>query len=478
MKRIIAILITALCTQFCFSQDCPISFYDLDELIENGTNTALKNWTKQKPNESNPSWAYRLKNQTKTKKLFLEDSITQAWKTRFIESLPPLEFEILEAYNEESRSFKVGISCFDDFTLLVPIEKAEAFENDDNLEIKSFDLEENKNEWALAKVEIFSPVLGETFTYNSESMLNILEADEFSEYLKVNPNGGLAWDVPDHPRPDGNYDIHDNLPQTKNQNENGIAIIISNHDYSIAQDVEYAIQDGKAIKKYLTETMGYLEENIFVFEDISRRDFASIFGSHNTFKGKLFNKTQSGENDIFIYYSGHGVPGLDSKNAYFLPVDCDPSQADLDGYPLDLMLENLAKIPAKSKTVVIDACFSGANIEGLSGVNKIGIRQKINRYNDGKTIVMTSSKEDQFSTWYPAKEQGLFTYYFLKAIHDQNNSDTNSDGKLTYGEIFEYVSDKKSGVPHSAGVLKIGLQQTPEVILGERLLHKDFIIYE
>ena len=81
--------------------------------------------------------------------------------------------------------------------------------------------------------------------------------------------------------------------------------------------------------------------------------------------------------------------------------------------------------------MVIDACFSGINIDGISGVNKVGIRQKINKYDDGKTIVMTSSEEDQFSSWYPAKEHGLFTYFFLKAIHDHQNSDTNEDGTET-----------------------------------------------
>ncbi|MCR9287049.1 MAG: caspase family protein [Bacteroidetes bacterium] len=483
MKTIFAILITILTVQISFAQ-CPISFYDLETLIPRERDVALERWAEKGEYEPTTDYQNRLQNQYELKKVAFGDSILNIYKERYKRSLPSLEFSLLGDYDADRQVFEGEINCFNSFFLQVPKEEARVFASDKRKKVKAIDLGVSNNDWSLTEVEVFSPKLKKSFYYYTKQIIEYIPQETFGTYAEVTQNepeppvSKVVFEEPDYPMPDGIYNIHTNLPKTQNENDNAIAIIITNQNYSIANDVKYAIQDGKTIKKYLIETIGYNEDNILVFEDLKRIDFVKIFGNYETHTGKLFNKAQDGERDIFIYYAGHGAPGLNNKNAYFLPVNCDPSQAEFDGYSLDLLLMNLAKIPAKSKTMVVDACFSGINIQGISGVSKIGIRKKINKYDDGKTIVLTSSEEDQYSSWYPAKEHGLFTYFFLKAIHDKEHSDQNQDGLLTYQEIFEYVSDKNNGVPHCAGVILEGLVQRPEVVLGESLLHKEFIRYK
>ena len=53
--------------------------------------------------------------------------------------------------------------------------------------------------------------------------------------------------------------------------------------------------------------------------------------------------------------------------------------------------------------------------------------------------VYTSATGQQISAWYPDKKHSLFTYYFLKAI--QGDGDSNNDKKLTRGEIQTYLTD-------------------------------------
>jgi hypothetical protein len=45
-----------------------------------------------------------------------------------------------------------------------------------------------------------------------------------------------------------------------------------------------------------------------------------------------------------------------------VPVECNPNYVENSGYSLDVFYQNLAQLKAKSLTIVLDACFSGANV--------------------------------------------------------------------------------------------------------------------
>jgi hypothetical protein len=252
-------------------------------------------------------------------------------------------------------------------------------------------------------------------------------------------------------------DIEQNLPVTRVENKNAFAVVIGNSDYRKAKNVDYAINDAEAVKMYLTEVLGYKEGNVFTITNASKGDFELYFGNAKNYKGKLYNHVKPGKSDVFIYYSGHGAPGLKDRRGYFVPVEADPQYIELSGYSLDVFYKNLSKIPARSITVVIDSCFSGANIfENISPIVPEFENPVINLKNG---VVLTSSSGDQVSSWYNEKKHGMFTYFFLKAIHNKN-ADFNRDNKLTFEEIYQYVSDNAEGVPYYARRIH-GVEQTP-----------------
>ena len=82
-----------------------------------------------------------------------------------------------------------------------------------------------------------------------------------------------------------------------------------------------------------------------------------------------------------------------------------------------------------------------------------------NKINNG--LVFTSSSANEVSSWYNEKGHGMFTYFFLKAIHDKNG-DVNNDGQLTAQEIQNYITDHADGVPYYSKRLH-GVQQTPQL---------------
>jgi tetratricopeptide (TPR) repeat protein len=223
-------------------------------------------------------------------------------------------------------------------------------------------------------------------------------------------------------------------------NPNGVAVIVGIRDYRNRDvpQVEYALHDAETVKEYVIKAFGYRRENIIFLENPTKGDLERVFGTRESYKGQLFNYIKKdGSSEIFVYYSGHGAPDLDTKEAYIIPSDCHPDYARLNGYPLDLLYENLSKLPAKSKIVVIDACFSGSSDKGMIITRASGIAV-VPKVKFGG-ILFTAATGDQIASWYPEKQHSMFTYFFLKGL--QGAADKNQDKRITVGELGEYVKD-------------------------------------
>jgi Caspase domain len=265
-------------------------------------------------------------------------------------------------------------------------------------------------------------------------------------------------------------DIETDLPPSEMKNKDGIAVVIGNQDYRNTDNVEYAINDANSIKKYLIRVFGYKKGNIYFISNAAKGDFELFFGTKNNHKGRLFNSVKQHKSDVFIYYSGHGAPGLKDRKGYFFPVEADPNYIELTGYPADVFYENLSKIPARSITAIIDACFSGENVHHeFSG--SIEIEKRF--LEKPSSIVLSSSKSNQMSSWYPEKQHGMFTYFFLKAIHNKNG-DSNKDDRLTFSEMYQYISDKTEGIPYYARWIH-GIEQVPTI--EGKYENKTLVIY-
>lgn len=285
------------------------------------------------------------------------------------------------------------------------------------------------------------------------------ELEKADRVIIRNDNTPKNTDLPEEVKLTSDVDI--NLPRTGNNNPNAIAVVIGNRDYNNADvpPVDYALNDALAMKKYLVEAYGFDPNNILYLENATQADFNGIFGTNEDHRARLFNLVKPNVSDVFVFYSGHGAPDLQSEEAYFVPVDCDPSLVKFNGYAINTFYENLAKIPYKSMTVVIDACFSGASAKGtlIPRASLVRIKSKeASILTDPKAAVFTSATGTQIASWYPEQSHGLFTYYFLKGLQGAANS--NRDRKLTVAEMKAFIDNE---VPYQARRMNNRVQ-TPE----------------
>jgi len=147
---------------------------------------------------------------------------------------------------------------------------------------------------------------------------------------------------------------------------------------------------------------------------------------------------------VIVFSSVHGVSGMSDNRGYLLGLDANPNRAELTGYPVNVLLKNLAKVPAKSMMVFIDACFSGDSPKGMLVRATSGLTVKITapKKASDNMIVITAAEGDQFASWDEDAKHGLFTKHLLEALNgaaDKHAKTGNKDGKVTLGEVKAYL---------------------------------------
>lgn len=252
----------------------------------------------------------------------------------------------------------------------------------------------------------------------------------------------------------------DSLPDDVPVRPYSVAIVIGVEQYDFIPVAPYAARDADLISRYFKALLGVDRVIVHKNKDVSGFFFENLF---NVEEGELSRIIEKGKTDLFVYYSGHGVPAADGKDVYLLPVDSKIRLIGKQGYSLNSLFEQLDKLPTKSTTVFIDACFSGLGKFSQSGtplnlMQTKGVKVKPLLYQPWignlNFRVFTSSTIHQAALVLDEARTGLFTYFL--AIGLRGNADADQDGHVTTGELYRYIYSNVS-----ENSKKIYLEQTP-----------------
>lgn len=254
-------------------------------------------------------------------------------------------------------------------------------------------------------------------------------------------------------------------------NPDDIAVIIGNANYKATArdipDVVPAYADAESMKRYATQALGVREENVIYLKDARLADLIATFGNDTNPRGRLWNWVRPGRSQVFVYYVGHGAPSSDGASSYLVPVDAQASLIDLSSYSLKTLYGNLGKLPAKSVTVVLEACFSGATQSGLLVKNASPVFQKAQQEIVPENLtVITAGSGNQIASWEPDKSASLFTKHYLLGMAGAADRKPygNSDGKVDNVELGRYLGETLS---YSAQ-RHYGREQTAQIMTSTR----------
>lgn len=262
----------------------------------------------------------------------------------------------------------------------------------------------------------------------------------------------------------------DTLPVAE-RNRDAIAVIIGNRRYSHGiPEVRYASNDAEAVSRFVTDVLGYRRGNVIRLDDASQAEMFAVFGNGRDHRGKLWSWIRPGRSDVLVYYSGHGMPGLRDRRGYLMPSDADPATPEINGYPLDLLLENLGKLDIRSTTVLLDACFSGNSAAGwlVPAASPVFVKAAPPVSSTGLTLI-TAAQGDQVASWDETARLGLFTRHLLDALRGaaDRGRDGNGDGTVTLGEVERYLDDEMSYAARRAfqRVQRASVSGNPQTVL-------------
>ncbi|HKK44586.1 MAG TPA: caspase family protein [Balneolaceae bacterium] len=234
--------------------------------------------------------------------------------------------------------------------------------------------------------------------------------------------------------PFGNIDVESNIPILRGPNFNAYALIVTNQNYEgDMAERNYAHRDGKLMQQYLVNSLGFPQQAIFSFEDIS--SFKDVRKTLSDIKVAANDSTQ-----LFIFLSGYGQIARKKQNLKlnFMGIRADSarSQADLD---LHQFFQQISSIPSSKVLVLGDIDFSrsmtDANISANEQQRLIESELTVSSDSAKRISFLMGEHLDQPSSLYFSnsgedKKHHIFPYFFAKALQQR---------KTTVSAIYQYL---------------------------------------
>ena len=235
------------------------------------------------------------------------------------------------------------------------------------------------------------------------------------------------------------------LARAEFANPHGVAVIIGNKAYRNERvpEVAYAYRDAEAFRRFVLDVLGFDPGNVIDLRDATQAQMEDAFGNERSHEGRVWRYLHPRHgSEVVVFYSGHGVPGLDDGRGYLLPVDADPDSAKINGYPIDVLYSNLSRLEAaKSVRLFLDACFSGESDRGMliRSASPVYVQASLPAVAADKLTVLTAASGKEVASWDEAAGHGLFTHYLLDALYGAGDAD--GDGQVTAAEAKTYLDD-------------------------------------
>jgi hypothetical protein len=126
------------------------------------------------------------------------------------------------------------------------------------------------------------------------------------------------------------------------------ALVIANAEYAHLPDLETPQRDADVIADLLRTRYGF---EVQVLRNATLYDVLSALNQ--------LRRTLTKDDNLLVYYAGHGQLDDESMEGYWLPVDAE-MESDANWLPTARISTYLEVIPAKQILIISDSCFSGA----------------------------------------------------------------------------------------------------------------------
>ena len=246
-----------------------------------------------------------------------------------------------------------------------------------------------------------------------------------------------------------------NPDRIKRQPErDAVAVIIGISNYKSLPKAEFAKDDAQVFYDYAIRALGVKPGNIKLLMD-EQADAEEIYTAFKTWLPARVKSTT----DVYVFYSGHGLPTQDGTGLYWLPQRANRDVISKTAILLQDISTDIQASKPKSVTIFMDACYSGQARGGetlVASARPIALKSQPTTFPSNFSVI-SASQADQISSSSPELQHGIFSYYLMRGM--EGEADLNKDGKITLNETQAYLSEN---VGRHARIMN--RQQEPQVI--------------
>ena len=254
------------------------------------------------------------------------------------------------------------------------------------------------------------------------------------------------------------------------------AVMIGVDDYKDDNlDLNYAAKDANDLHQALEQA----SKKFFNVDDTNRVFFYNLTRNRegklgtDKIKGKTpdkaninqtleeIEKKSKPEDILLVFFAGHGE--IVDKDQLLL-LTTEATSANFEGIRMRELLEQLNKIPAGKRVLILDACHSGAAINNMDMAQLTGKRDVKDAERQSQRLkeldklasksgfaIITASSSDQKALELPQYEHGLMTYALLNAmLNNKSSLDENNQLQLEKWLIATEEEVKKLNQNQSA----------------------------
>jgi uncharacterized caspase-like protein len=218
------------------------------------------------------------------------------------------------------------------------------------------------------------------------------------------------------------------------------ALVIGNNEYRHMSKLSTAVNDAQAITALLRNKYG------FKVQLLINANRADILLAINTYR-RILNS----QDNLLIYYAGHGWLDKDADQGYWLPVDATRENPVL-WVSNSAVTSEIRAIQAKHVMVVADSCYSGKLTRGLH------IKQKTPNYlakisQKKARVVLSSGGLEPVMDSGGKENHSIFASAFIETLSENNGV---LDGSTLFAKVREKVGWNADQIPEYANIHKAG----------------------
>ncbi len=292
----------------------------------------------------------------------------------------------------------------------------------------------------------------------------VIQVTEASGLAQPPPKRFIAWMRPGNGGGNGvevlSVDVDDipaKAPGFERKDMYAVVVGIGTYRGEQAPSVAYAKRDAEVVARYFETVAGIPKKNIRMLTD----EYAVLGDLRDAFEHWLPQRVTR-NSTVVVYVVGNGLARTSTGQIYVLPYE-GRSGSRYRVYPLAHLLKALKRLPNKSTLLFFDLSFeakAGASSRRLAWLNGEAARK-------GDTVIIASSAVPAQSIQFDRGQHGLFTYYLLKGLRGEADSDRN--GSVSVNELYRFLRRRVPEATKAEGEKVRVPVMVPRLPVGSRL---------